>query len=158
MRDSKTRDVIVGLFVLVGLGAIAYLSFRIGGLSHPGRNGMPLFARFDSVADLRPKAPVQLAGVTVGQIVSISLADDFRARVDFVVDRKIKLPVDTEAAIQTAGLLGDRYLALEPIGAEDGFLKDGDEIAYTHKALVLENLVGKFMANVEGESKEDEKK
>jgi phospholipid/cholesterol/gamma-HCH transport system substrate-binding protein len=146
------------VFVLIGLGAIAYLSFRIGGLNNPGRNGMRLFARFDSVADLRPKAPVQLAGVTVGQITGITLADDYRARVDFVVDRKIQLPVDTEAAIQTAGLLGDRYIALEPIGAEEGFLKDGDEIAYTHKAVVLENLIGKFMANVECEDAEAEEK
>ena len=149
MRNSKTRDFTVGFFVLVGLGAIAYLSFRIGGLNHPGRGGMHLFAKFDSVADLRPKAPVQLAGVTVGQITSISLADDYRARVDFTVERDVKLPVDTEASIVTAGLLGDRYLALEPIGNEEGFLKDGDEIAYTQKALVLENLVGKFLANVE---------
>lgn len=154
MRNSKTRDFMVGVFVLIGLGAIAYLSLRVGGLSNPGRNGTALFARFDSVADLRPKAPVQLAGVTVGQVLRITLADDYRARVEFVVDRSIKLPVDTEAAIQTAGLLGDRYIALEPIGAEEGFLKDGDEIAYTHKALVLENLVGKFMANVEEDSEE----
>jgi phospholipid/cholesterol/gamma-HCH transport system substrate-binding protein len=154
MRNSKARDFTVGFFVLIGLGAIAYLSFRIGGLDHPGRGGVHLFAKFDSVADLRPKAPVQLAGVTVGQITSISLADDFRARVDFTVERDIKLPVDTEASIVTAGLLGDRYLALDPIGNEEGFLKEGDEIAYTQKALVLENLVGKFLTNVEDKGAE----
>lgn len=156
MRNSS-RDFMVGMFVLIGLGAIAYLSFRVGGMNNPGRNGTHLFARFDSVADLRPKAPVQLAGVTVGQITAITLADDYRARVDFIIDRTIQLPIDTEAAIQTSGLLGDRYIALEPIGAEEGFLKDGDEIAYTHKAVVLENLIGKFMANVESEDSDEKK-
>ncbi len=151
MGNSNARDFLVGLFVLAGLAAVAWLSLRVGGLNHPGRGGTPLFAKFDNVADLRPRAPVEIAGVTIGQVTGIRLDDDYRARVDFVVDPRVKLPVDTSAAIVTAGLLGDRYLSLEP-GAEEAYLGAGEEIAYTQSALVLERMVGKFLVNVdEGE-------
>ena len=156
MRKTISRDFMVGLFVLIGLGTIGYLSLRVGGVDNPGRGGIGLHARFDEIADLRPRAPVQLAGVTVGQVTGITLADDYRARVDLKVTSDVKLPVDTSAAIVTAGLLGDRYVALQP-GAEEEYLKDGDEIAYTESALVLERMVGKFLVNVEEEDGEQEK-
>lgn len=148
MQKSNTRDFIVGLFVLLGLGAIAYLSLRIGGLESPGRGGIALYAKFDEVADLKARAPVQLAGVTIGQVTSIRLDSDYRARVDMVVEPEVELPVDTSASVVTAGLLGDRYVALQP-GAEEEYLKDGEEIAYTQSALVLEKMVGKFLVNVD---------
>lgn len=153
VRSSKALDITVGLFVSIGLGAIAYLSLSVGGLNYPGRGGTPLFARFDDIADLRPRAPVQLAGVKVGQVTKISL-DDYRARVDLEIDPHVKLPVDTSASIVTAGLLGDRYILLQP-GAEDDFLADGDEIAYTESALVLERMVGKFLVNVDEDEDEE---
>jgi len=157
MRNTTTRDFMVGLFVLIGLGAIAYLSLTVGGIGHVGSGGVHLFAKFDEVADLRPRAPVQLAGVTIGQVKSINLDPDYRARVDFEVEPSIELPVDTSASVVTAGLLGDRYIALQP-GAEEEYLKDGEEIAYTQSALVLEKMIGKFLVNVEdGGSKKDEK-
>jgi len=153
MQTSTTRDFMVGLFVLIGLAAIAYLSLQIGGLESPGRGGITLFAKFDEVADLKSRAPVQLAGVTVGQVTGIRLESDYRARVDMIVDSKVELPIDTSASVVTAGLLGDRYIALQP-GAEDEYLKNGEEIAYTQSALVLENLVGKFLVNVEDKGKD----
>jgi len=152
MRKSTTRDFMVGLFVLIGLGAIGYLSLRIGGLESPGRGGITLFAKFDEVADLKARAPVQLAGVTVGQVTGIKLDSDYRARVDIIVDPHVELPIDSSASVVTAGLLGDRYIALQP-GAEEEYLKDGEEIAYTQSALVLEKMVGKFLVNVEDEDK-----
>jgi phospholipid/cholesterol/gamma-HCH transport system substrate-binding protein len=148
MQKSTTRDFLVGLFVLIGLGAIGYLSLTIGGLESPGRGGIALFAKFDEVADLKARAPVQLAGVTVGQVTGIKLDSDYRARVDIIVESNVELPVDSSASVVTAGLLGDRYIALQP-GAEEEYLKNGEEIAYTQSAMVLENLVGKFLVNVE---------
>jgi phospholipid/cholesterol/gamma-HCH transport system substrate-binding protein len=145
MQKSTTRDFLVGLFVLIGLGAIGYLSLTIGGLESPGRGGIALF---DEVADLKARAPVQLAGVTVGQVTGIKLDSDYRARVDIIVESNVELPVDSSASVVTAGLLGDRYIALQP-GAEEEYLKNGEEIAYTQSAMVLENLVGKFLVNVE---------
>ena len=156
MQTSTARDFIVGLFVLTGLSAIGYLSLRIGGLDSPGRGGITLYAKFDEIADLKARAPVQLAGVTVGQVTSIHLDKDYRARVDMLVAPDVELPVDTSASVVTAGLLGDRYIALLP-GAEEDYLKNGEEITYTQSALVLEKLVGKFLVNVDDDSKEKDK-
>jgi phospholipid/cholesterol/gamma-HCH transport system substrate-binding protein len=144
MRRSPTRDLLVGFFVLVGLAAVAYLSFRVGGLGYGGPGGLPLWARFDQTGGLKARAPVVLAGVKVGQVESISLSEDYRARVDMDVDARLKLPVDTTASIVTAGLLGDRYISLQ-LGGEEEVLKPGEEIGFTESAVILERLIGKFV-------------
>jgi phospholipid/cholesterol/gamma-HCH transport system substrate-binding protein len=149
MSSSRIRDLAVGTFVLIGLCAIAYLSLSVGGVGQtPG--GLKLYAVFDQVADLKPRAPVEISGVKVGQVVGVSLEPDtYRARVDIDVDAKLKLPVDSSASIVTAGLLGDRYLAIE-LGAEEETLVDGEQIAYTESALVLERIIGKAVHNFGG--------
>ncbi len=152
MQRSTSRDFVVGLFVLVGLAALAYLSLTIGGAKWRRHGGMKIHAVFDQVADLKVRAPVDIAGVAIGEVTDISLQDDYRARVEMEIDPRIKLPVDTSAAIVTSGLLGDRYISLEP-GAEDRYLGPGDEIAYTESALVLERVVGKFLYNFSTEKK-----
>ena len=149
MIQKTTRDFVVGLFVLVGLSAVAYLSFSVGGVSHVGRGGIKLYATFDQVADLKIRAPVEMAGVAVGQVSGITLDDNYRARVEMRVRDKLDLPIDTSASIVTSGLLGDRYITLDP-GAEDAILADGEEIQYTESAVVLERLIGKFLYNVRG--------
>jgi phospholipid/cholesterol/gamma-HCH transport system substrate-binding protein len=146
MTATKIRDFTVGLFVLLGLGTIAYLSMSVGGARMNADESMRLYATFDQVADLKPRAPVQISGVRVGQVVGVVLDDDYRARVALDVDASLKLPVDSSAAIVTSGLLGDRYIAIN-LGAEDEILHDGDEIAYTESALVLERILGKFLYN-----------
>ena len=109
-------------------------------------DAMRLFATFDQVADLKPRAPVQISGVRVGQVMGVVLDNDYRARVEVEVDASLRLPADSSAAIVTSGLLGDRYIAIN-LGAEEDFLKGGDEIAYTESALVLERILGKFLYN-----------
>ena len=146
MQPSATRDLIVGLFVAVGLAAIAYLSIQVGGLSYKGPGGLRVYAVFDEIGGLKPRAPVSIAGVTVGQVVSIDLDDGLRARVTLDVDPRLQLPSDTSAGIRTSGLLGDQFIALEP-GGEDAALKDGDEIEFTESALSVERLIGKFVQN-----------
>src|SRR4029079_13991323 len=113
MSRSPVRDFVVGLFVLAGLGAIAYLSVNVGGLSYAGPGGLTLYASFDQTGGLKPRAPVVISGVKVGQGEKIGLGSDYRARATLNVDRALKLPTDTTASIQTAGLLGDRYIALQ---------------------------------------------
>jgi phospholipid/cholesterol/gamma-HCH transport system substrate-binding protein len=135
---------IVGLFVAVGLAAIAYLSIQVGGVGYPGRGGLVLHATFDQIGGLKQRAPVAVAGVTVGQVREIGLDDSLRARVTLEVDQGLSLPVDSSAAIHTSGLLGDQYVALEP-GGEDDLLKNGDEIEFTEPALSVERLIGKFV-------------
>ncbi len=147
MGRSETRDFMVGLFVLGGLTALAYLSFNVGGLNYRDGESVPLYATFDQIAGLKPRAPVEISGVKVGQVSGISLDEDYRARVGLEVDAALDLPIDTSASIVTSGLLGDRYISLE-LGAEEDNLRPGEEISYTESALVLERIIGKFMYNV----------
>jgi phospholipid/cholesterol/gamma-HCH transport system substrate-binding protein len=146
MQPSPVRDLIVGLFVALGLATIAYLSIQVGGVSYAGRGGLELHATFDQIGGLKPRAPVAIAGVTVGQVHDIKLDDRLRARVTLEVEKDLALPVDSSAAIQTQGLLGDQYVALEP-GGEEEQLKNGDEIEFTESALSVERLIGKFVQN-----------
>jgi phospholipid/cholesterol/gamma-HCH transport system substrate-binding protein len=146
MQPSATRDLIVGLFVAVGLAAIAYLSIQVGGLSYKGPGGLRVYAVFDEIGGLKPRAPVSIAGVIVGQVLSIDLDEGLRARVTLDVDPRLQLPSDTSAGIRTSGLLGDQFIALEP-GAEETMLAAGDEIAMTESALSIERLIGKFVQN-----------
>ncbi len=152
MESSRGRDLLVGLFVLGGLGAIAYLSIQVGGFSYSGPRGLRLTATFDEIGGLNVRAPVVIGGVKVGQVEEIVLDEDLRARVTLNVDPSLQLPVDTSSAIRTAGLLGDQFVALEP-GAEEDLLVSGDELQFAESALNIERLVGRF---VTGEAEEDE--
>jgi len=146
MSRSPTRDFLVGLFVLAGLGAVAYLSVNVGGLSSGG--GLHLFAAFDQTGGLKPRAPVVISGVKVGQVNAITLDQNYRARVDLDLEPTLALPVDTTASIVTAGVLGDRYVSLQ-LGGEEATLKPGDEITFTESAVILERLIGKLIHNTD---------
>lgn len=147
MRESPVRDVAVGLFVLAGLAAIVYLSVSIGGASLLGGEGMRITATFDEIGGLKPRAGVVVGGVKVGQVESIGLDEDLRARVVMAVDPSVDLPVDTSASILTSGVLGDQYVALQP-GAEEETLRDGDELVYTQGAVILERLIGRMVQDL----------
>lgn len=146
MNRSGTRDLIVGLFVLAGLAAIAYLSLSVGGLSFRQPGGLKLYADFDEIGGLKTRAQVVISGVKVGEISSITLDKDYRARVGLNLDAGLKLPVDTSASIFTAGLLGDRYISLQP-GGEEALLKSGDQITFVESAVILERMIGKLIHN-----------
>jgi phospholipid/cholesterol/gamma-HCH transport system substrate-binding protein len=150
------RDFLVGCFVLAGLAAVAYLSFQVGGLSWKGPGGLGLIADFDEIGGLKPRAQVVIAGVKVGQVRSITLDRDYRARVDLDVDAGLKLPVDTTASIMTSGLLGDRYVSLQ-LGGEQEVLKPGDKITFTESAVVLERVLGKLVYSGGSGGKTDSK-
>lgn len=151
MRPSPTRDGIVGLFVLAGLAAVGWLSLQIGGLG-AGPGGLVLMASFDEIGGLKPRAPVVIGGVRVGQVSSIGLDEDLRARVTLEVDEGLELPVDTSAAIRTQGLLGDQLIALVP-GAEEELLRSGETLSFTESAVNIERLIGAFVhsTNLGGE-------
>jgi phospholipid/cholesterol/gamma-HCH transport system substrate-binding protein len=153
MRESPRQELWVGAFVLVGLAAVAYLSMAIGGLRAGGPAGRELIARFDEVGGLKSRARVVIGGVKVGQVKSIGLADDFRAKVTLDVDDRLALPSDTSASILTSGVLGDQYVALEP-GADTTTLAAGDEIQFTQSAVVIERLIGKLIQNLGSGSKD----
>ena len=147
MRRSPGRDLLVGVFVLLGLGAIAYLSLAVGGASWQRRGGLELVANFDELGGLKTRAPVVVAGVKVGQVRAIGLGDDYRARVTLDLDPTLKLPADTTASIVTAGLLGDRYISLQ-LGGDPKLLANGDTLNFTESAVLLERLLGKLVHNM----------
>lgn len=153
MRDTPQRELWVGLFVLAGLAGLAWLSLAVGGVESLHSGGLQLTATFDEIGGLKKRAQVVIGGVKVGQVKSIDLADDFRARVTLDVDGKLELPADTSASILTSGVLGDQYIALEP-GGEPEVLRPGEQIQFTQSAVILERLIGKLVQNLGGGSKE----
>jgi phospholipid/cholesterol/gamma-HCH transport system substrate-binding protein len=144
MQSSPSRDLAVGLFVLIGLAAVGYLSLNLGGMTFSGNGGLALHATFNQIGGLAERAPVVISGVKVGKVTKIELGQDLRARVTLDVDSTLELPVDTSASIRTSGLLGDQFIELEP-GAEDELLKAGGEIELTESALSIEKLVGSLV-------------
>lgn len=149
---SSQRDLIVGVFVMLGLSAIAYLSLQVGGMSYNGPGGFTLKATFDEIGSLTPRAPVVISGVKVGQVKSIDLDEDLRAEVVLDVRPDLELSIDTSASIRTSGLLGNQFVALEP-GGEIDLIQDGESLDFTESALNLEKLIGAFMhgSDIEGE-------
>jgi phospholipid/cholesterol/gamma-HCH transport system substrate-binding protein len=144
MQSSSMRDLIVGVFVLVGLAAIAYLSLTVGGLELGTEDRITLRATFDDIGGLSVRAPVRISGVKIGQVSAIGLDDDLRAQVSLEIDSNVGLSIDSAAAIRTSGLLGDQFVSVE-LGAEDENLRDGEEFAFTESALSLDRLIGRFV-------------
>jgi phospholipid/cholesterol/gamma-HCH transport system substrate-binding protein len=146
--SKKSIEVLVGLFVLMGMAALVFLALKAANLASFGQHkGYTVSARFDNIGGLKPRAPVRSAGVTVGRVKSISLDQKtFQGLVRLEIDNHVKFPKDTSAKILTAGLLGDQYIGLEP-GADEKELADRDVIKQTQSAVVLENLIGQLIFN-----------
>ena len=145
----RTLVIGVGLFLLAGLLALLLLALRVSGLSAVGSGDTyRLYAYFDNVAGLTPRAKVTMAGVTIGKVVAVDLDKErYTGRVTLEVDRAVdNLPTDSTASILTAGLLGEKYIGIS-VGGEEEVLREGGEIRDTQSALVLEDLIGKFLLN-----------
>ena len=145
--STSVRDLAVGCFVLAGIAALGYLSISLGGLSYTGPGGLTLYATFDEIGGLAPRAPVVIGGVRVGEVDAVELDADFRARVRLELNSELQLPDDSSVSIYTQGVLGNQYVSLEP-GASDLLLKSGDEIPYTQNATVLERLIGRVVQSL----------
>jgi len=152
---SPGRDLLVGIFVMLGLGAVAYLTLSVGGTSFHRGDSLSLIADFDELGGLKPRAPVVISGVKVGQVRAIDLGQDYRARVTLDLQPGLELPNDTSASIVTSGLLGDRYISLQ-LGGDTQVLKNGDTLTFTESAVLLERLLGKLVHNVGDGSKDDD--
>lgn len=142
----KGIETLVGLFVLLGLLAIVFLALKAANLaSFRVGNSYVVTARFDNIGGLKVRAPVKSAGVTVGRVTAISLdTKTYQGTVTIELEQGVQFPSDTSAKILTSGLLGDQYIGLEPGGAEQN-LKAGDQIKMTQSAVVLENLISRFL-------------
>lgn len=145
MSRTKT-DFWVGLFVLLGAVALVFLALRAGNLSSWSfAPTYTLSANFDNIGSLKVRAPVKSAGVVVGRVAKITFDDKtYQAVVWVNLEKEYLFPKDSSAAILTSGLLGEQYLGLTP-GSEEDNLSDGDKIRYTQDAVVLEQLISKFL-------------
>ena len=149
MRQTRAVELGTGLFVLLGIGALFFLTTQTtGGDDYNAADVYEVEARFQNVGSLKRRAPVSMAGVTIGRVTDVEFDPvTLEAVVTFVIDKRYDMiPDDSDASILTAGLLGSQYVGLQP-GGSDMYLEDGSEILFTQSAVVLENLIGKFLVN-----------
>jgi phospholipid/cholesterol/gamma-HCH transport system substrate-binding protein len=142
MQRYTRLEISVGLFVMIGVVALAYLSFTLGGLELTRGKRYTLVARFSSVGGLKVGDPVKLAGVSVGEVASLKVVD-FAAQADLALEEDMKLPEDTIASIQSTSLLGDMYVSMSP-GASEKVLVPGALITRTTPAISLTELIAKY--------------
>lgn len=147
MQQTRTIELGTGLFALLGMGALFFLTTQT-----TGRNDFSVSdtyqvsARFDNIGSLKTRAPVSMSGVTIGRVTDVRFdSESLEAVVTFVIESQYdQLPDDSDASVLTAGLLGSQYIGLQAGGSEF-YLEDGSEILFTQSAIVLENIIGKFL-------------
>lgn len=157
--QNKTLELLVGLFFSLGVAAIFILTFRVASVGGGSSDGFQVTADFENIGGLRPGAAVTLAGVRVGRVSDIVIdRNTFEATVSMRIEKSYdNIPKDTSASILTAGLLGEQYIGLSP-GGDDASLASGDKLKFTQSALVLENLIGQFVASMSGGKKDESDK
>lgn len=157
--SNKNIEVVVGLFVALGLAALLMLAMKVSNLTElSGDGGYTVKAYFDNIGGLKVRSPVTMAGVRVGRVSNIDFDQDrYQATVTIRIRPEFtRIPTDTSASIYTAGLLGEQYVALLPGGAEK-FLAEGTEIRLTQSAVVLEELIGQFLYSQQSGGGDDAK-
>ena len=147
--NTRKAEISVGLFLIIGIAALAMLALKVSNISETGSSETyQVIAKFDNIGSLKVRSPVRMGGVLIGRVSNIHLDSEYLSPVVTISIFKLynNLPTETSAAILTAGLLGEQYLSLSP-GGDEEFLTDGDEIEDTQSALVIEELIGQFLFN-----------
>jgi phospholipid/cholesterol/gamma-HCH transport system substrate-binding protein len=147
MRNARSIEIAVGLFVLAGFAALLTLAMRVSDIAaFQTTEGYTVVGYFQNIGGLKEQAPVSLAGVQVGRVTDIELDEEtFQARVELTINSEYdNLPMDTSASIRTAGLLGEQYVGLQAGGMPQP-LADGDELMLTQSALILEDIISQFI-------------
>ena len=148
MQQTKAVEIGTGAFIALGFAALFFLATQTTNIQRFEEGYYDVTARFDNIGGLKVRSPVSMAGVRIGRVESIVFdKETYEAVVTLRIDSRYDtLPEDSDASIQTAGLLGSQYIGLQP-GASDIYLAQGDEMMFTQSAIVLENLIGKFLVN-----------
>lgn len=150
-RRSFTVEFYVGLFMLFGVGCFAYLAVNIAKMKFVSTGYYEVTAEFGNISGLEPGAPVELAGVPIGEVKKISLKDT-AAFVTLAIRDEVKLRDDDIASIRTKGIIGDRYVRISP-GASEKEIKKGGSIADTESTVDIEEIIGKFIHKMGSEEK-----
>ncbi len=149
MQQTRSVEAGTGLFVLLGMGALFFLTTQTtGGDDFTAEETFTVEARFENIGSLRNRAPVAMSGVTIGRVTDVRFdSATLEAVVSFVIDSQFdQIPDDSDASILTSGILGSQYIGLQA-GGSDTYLENGSEMMFTQSAIVLENLIGKFLIN-----------
>ena len=147
MMNTKSTEILVGLFMAIGLASLFMLAMKVSNLNiYNNDEGYEITANFDDISGLKIKSPVTMAGVRIGRVSDILFdSQTFEAVVKIRIESKYNtLPKDTSASIYTAGLLGEKYIGLEPGGDEEN-LQQNDKLKLTQSSLVLEKLISRFV-------------
>ena len=147
MQQTRSVELGTGLFVLLGLAALFFLTTQTTGSdTFSGSETFKVSARFENVGSLKNRAPVAMSGVTIGRVTSVRFdPKQLNAEVIFEIDKKYsQIPDDSDASILTSGLLGSQYIGLQA-GGSDMYLEEGSEILFTQSAVVIENLISKYL-------------
>jgi phospholipid/cholesterol/gamma-HCH transport system substrate-binding protein len=148
----------VGIFVVIGLLCIGYITLTLGEVSFIGDDSYLLYARFSSVSGLRVGSPVEVLGLEVGRIGKLTIDQERQmAIVEMKIKKKVKVYDDAIASVKTAGLIGDKYIQIDP-GGSGTLLKPGENITETSAPLDIEELIGKYAFGDVSKSKKGEKK
>lgn len=137
----------VGIFLIIGLICLGYLSVSLGDVNLFGTDQYPVKAHFANISGLKEGAVVEIAGVTVGKVSRINL-EDYEASVELLIDNGVELQEDSIASIRTQGIIGDKYVKISPGGAEE-YVEAGGELLETESTIDLEELVGKYIFDKE---------
>ena len=154
MQQTRSVEVGTGLFVLLGLAALFFLTTQTTGTDNfSGDETFEVSARFENVGSLKSRAPVAMSGVTIGRVTSVEFDPaELNAIVKFEIDQTYdQIPDDSDASILTAGLLGSQYIGLQ-VGGSEFYLEEGSEIQFTQSAIVIENLISKYLFNNNSDS------
>ena len=156
--DRTAVDLWVGSFVVAGVAALIGLAMKVGNLTSSNLGTTyTLSAEYANIGGLKVRAPVKSAGVVVGRVKDIHFDDEAKAAiVTLDVDTRYHFDQDTIAPIYTSGLLGEQYIGLIPGGSDEN-LKHGDKIGKVQNALVLEDMIGKFLTSKTEETNQDKK-
>jgi len=140
---------IVGVFVLIGLGGLVFMSITIGGSSFSNSGKYILVSKFENSSGLKEGAFVEMSGVRVGLIQSINYDPEaYESVVEISLDNSITVPDDSLASIRTSGIIGDRFVKISPGGSYENMI-DGDEFIDTESSISIEELISKYMFSQE---------
>ncbi len=141
---KNTLEMFVGLFMIIGFAAFVYLALQLGEVSFLTRSKTYILeAEFDNVAGVKKGASVQVAGVDVGEVVSIELGKMDVALLSLQISNKLKVPLDSMASVKSQGIIGDKYIQLS-LGGDVELFKPGERIVDTESSVDIESLISKF--------------
>ncbi|MDQ6976114.1 MAG: outer membrane lipid asymmetry maintenance protein MlaD [Mariprofundaceae bacterium] len=144
MQQYRKVEIIVGLFVCVGIVAIAGLAIKLGQIGGLSTSGYTIDALFSDAGGIRTGGDVMLAGVSIGRVAAVSLKDNNDAYIQMEIDEGVGISTDAIASIRTKGIIGERYVRITQ-GADESTLADGDEVEDTESAINIEDLVSKYI-------------